>query len=199
MHASHPGSGSVCCSVLACVAVRCGLLQCYVQCHSCIRHLHTSLPKSCSGCCRVLQCVAVCCSLLQLHWALTCLAPRICLCVLQSVEVFCRVCSMVHRVAECCSVLQWKAIILASKFQTYMLYQYCYISYMCVCVRVFLYMLNTYTCGTSRIRVCSIEIECWAISWQPIIYCGEGRERKSKHARERASERLSKRKRARQC
>jgi len=69
------GCRSVFCSgVLACVAVRCCLLQCYVQCHGCIKHLHASLPESRSGCCRVLRYVGLCCSVLQ------CLA--VCCCVL---------------------------------------------------------------------------------------------------------------------
>jgi len=56
-----------------CVAECCGVWACVVVC------------------CSVLHYFAVCCSVLQLLWALTCLAPEICLDVLRSVVVFCTV------------------------------------------------------------------------------------------------------------
>ena len=82
LHTCNTASwGSVCCSVLQCIALCCGVF-CNVCCrvfpHWCVcfpyrlrpvvcdRLLHTRNTANCgSVCCRGLQCVAVCCSVLQ--------------------------------------------------------------------------------------------------------------------------------------
>jgi len=70
--------GSVCCSVLQCVAVCCSVVQCVLHCELTKLTLqidfmnwryNDATRKWCgahsSVCCSVLQCVAVCCSVLQ--------------------------------------------------------------------------------------------------------------------------------------
>ena len=119
--------------MLQCVAVRCSVLQCVLQCvavwaavSSASLHLgFVYLLPLLHLCCSVLQCVAVCCSVSQ------CVA--VCCSVLQCVAVCCSVhtsalsifclsytyftvcCKCVLQcVAVCCSVLQWIHLSLVS-------------------------------------------------------------------------------------
>jgi len=59
--------GSLCCSVLQCVAVCCRVLHCVAVLMSPLRHdqYDQYVTRDASICCIVLQCVAVCCSVLQ--------------------------------------------------------------------------------------------------------------------------------------
>ena len=96
---------------MQCVAVRCIVVQCVLQCVAVLSHILT-VGNGCifiSMCCSALQCVAVCCSVLQCV-AVCCSVLHVNRIhdkpkgnVLQCVAVCC---SVLQCVAVCCSVLQ---------------------------------------------------------------------------------------------
>ena len=99
----------MCCSVLHCVEVRCGVLQsCMNECPS---------PKVC---CSVLQCVEVRCGVLQSR-VNECQSPKVYCSVLQCVEVRCSV--LQSRVNECqspkvcTSVCQFVGVCVAVRYR----------------------------------------------------------------------------------
>jgi len=93
---------AVCCSVLQCVAVCCSVLQCVAVCLQWVAVCCSVLAVRCSA----LQCVAVHCGVsASFIGALSLLRGAVRYSVLQYNSVCC-CCSLLQRVAVCCSVLQ---------------------------------------------------------------------------------------------